>query len=90
MRLKRFISDMDKPLLFATVFLFIFGLLNIVTASSSEAVTSAVPLYYYFYRHLAMLGAGFVLTIIVLNVKIILDFLILQELHLFMNTQSAP
>lgn len=69
MRLKRFISDMDKPLLFATIFLFIFGLLNIVTASSSEAVTSAVPLYYYFYRHLAMIGAGFILTIIILNMK---------------------
>lgn len=68
-RLKRFIGDMDKPLLFATVFLFIFGLLNIVTASSSEAVTSAVPLYFYFYRHLMMLVAGLIATIIILNTK---------------------
>ena len=69
LRLKRFIGDMDKPLLFATIFLFIFGLLNIVTASSSEAVTSAVPLYYYFYRHLAMLAVGLFLTIVVLNIR---------------------
>lgn len=69
LRLKRFIGDMDKPLLFATIFLFIFGLLNIVTASSSEAVTSAVPLYYYFYRHLAMLAVGLILTIVVLNIR---------------------
>ena len=31
-------KDMDKPLLFSTIGLFIFGLFNIVTASSSEAV----------------------------------------------------
>ena len=30
--------DMDKPLLYTTLILFIFGLFNIVTASSSEAV----------------------------------------------------
>lgn len=69
MRLKRFINDMDKPLLIATLALFIFGLLNIVTASSSEAVTSAVPLYFYFYRHLAMLTVGFIASIVVLNMK---------------------
>ena len=69
MKLKRFISDMDKPLLFATIFLFVFGLLNIVTASSSEAITSARTLYHYFYRHLAMLGIGFVAKLFVLNIK---------------------
>ena len=42
-------KDMDKPLLFSTIGLFIFGLFNIVTASSSEAVERyGVSIFYYF------------------------------------------
>ena len=37
-KLIEYYHDMDKPLLFITIALFIFGLFNIVTASSSEAV----------------------------------------------------
>ena len=42
-------KDMDKSLLFSTIGLFIFGLFNIVTASSSEAVERyGVSIFYYF------------------------------------------
>lgn len=96
MRLKRFINDMDKPLLIATLALFIFGLLNIVTASSSEAVTSAVPLYFYFYRHLAMLTVGFIASIFILNTKtnkykpfVILGYLVILGLLLYLSMYGS-
>lgn len=63
--IKHIVQDMDKPLLFVSIALFVFGLLNIVTASSSEAVTSEAPLYYYFYQQLKMLVAGFIVSIII-------------------------
>ena len=63
--IKHIIQDMDKTLLFVSIALFVFGLLNIVTASSSEAVTSEAPLYYYFYQQLKMLIAGFIVSIII-------------------------
>ena len=59
---------MDKPLLFVTIFLFLFGLFNIVTASSREAISNDVNLYYYFYRHVIMLIIGLVLSIFILFV----------------------
>lgn len=65
-KIKTTINDMDKPLLIISIGLFIFGLLNIVTASSREAVSLEVPLYYYFYRHLIMLLIGFGGSIIIL------------------------
>lgn len=37
-RLRDLILDMDKPLFFVTTALFVFGLLNIVTASSQASV----------------------------------------------------
>ena len=46
-------KDMDKSLLFSTIGLFIFGLFNIVTASSSEAVERyGVSIFYYFSKQL--------------------------------------
>ena len=60
---------MDKPLLFLTIFMIGYGLLNIVTASSREAVTKDVPLYYYFYKQSEMLVIAFILSIIILNVS---------------------
>ena len=52
-------NDMDKPLLFTSLILFIFGLFNIVTASSSEAVIRyEQSLFYYFFRQLLMISAG--------------------------------
>ena len=44
---RRNLKDLDKPLLIITVGLFIFGLLNIVTASSSESVTRYNTSIYY-------------------------------------------
>lgn len=69
-KIKSTINDMDKPLLFVTVIFFIFGLLNIVTASSREAISLDVPLYYYFYKQLQMLIIGLFATIIILNTSI--------------------
>lgn len=69
-KVKNIINDMDKPLLFVTIVFFIFGLLNIVTASSREAISLDVPLYYYFYKQLQMLIIGLFATIIILNTDI--------------------
>lgn len=65
-KIKNIINNMDKPLLIVTVFLFLFGLFNIVTASSREAINNETNLYYYFYRHIAMLGIGLFFSIIIL------------------------
>lgn len=69
-KVKKLINDMDKILLVFSVSLFIFGLLNIVTASSRESVSLDVPLYYYFYRHLFMLIVGVVGALIIINLPI--------------------
>lgn len=45
-----------------------YGLLNIVTASSRQAVTQDVPLYYYFYQQSKMILIGGVLSLIILCV----------------------
>lgn len=61
---KSFISllkDLDKPLLVVSAALFIFGLLNIVTASSRAAVVNYdVSIYYYFYRQLIFIVLGLI------------------------------
>ena len=65
MKLSRFISKLDVPLLVTTIILFIFGLLNIVNASSQAVVLRyGTNIYYYFYRQLAVLIIGFVLALI--------------------------
>lgn len=61
------INDMDKGLLIATIIFFGFGLLNIVTASSSEATDSNVSLYYYFFKQLEMIIIGSVCFIYLIN-----------------------
>lgn len=68
-KVRKLIKDMDKPLLVLTVFMIGYGLLNIVTASSREAVTQDVPLYYYFYKQSEMLCIALILSIIILNVS---------------------
>lgn len=68
-KIKRYINDMDKILLISVIALCIFGLLNIVTASSREAVTNLdESLFYYFYRHSIFLILGIIGTIIILSV----------------------
>ncbi|MCI8778713.1 MAG: FtsW/RodA/SpoVE family cell cycle protein [Bacilli bacterium] len=64
-KIKTIFSNMDKPLLFVTIFLFLFGLFNIVTASSREAINNDANLYYYFYKHIGMLGIGLFLSIFI-------------------------
>lgn len=66
---KRFISNMDVPLLIASLILFIFGLLNIVNASSQAVVIRyGTGIYYYFYRQLIFIVAGIFATIFIINV----------------------
>ena len=59
MRVKNVLKNIDKPLLFMTIFMFGFGLLNIVTSSSREAVlVNRAGVYFYFYRQIAILGVS--------------------------------
>ena len=66
---KDIFSKMDKPLLFVTIFLLLFGLFNIVTASSREAINNEVTLYYYFYKHVIMLSIGLFFSIFLLFIN---------------------
>ena len=62
-------KNMNSTLLFWTSVMFIYGLFNIVTASSREAeVMYNVSLYYYFFRQLTMLVIGIVGSLIIINV----------------------
>ena len=84
--------DMDKPLLFVTIIMFIFGLLSIVSASSREAVVRyKAPLYHYFFRQLIMLSAGFILSLFIININTkkykslaFLGFIIINVLLLYL------
>lgn len=68
--IKNLVSKMDKPLLIVTILFFLFGLLNIVTASSREAVVRyEVSTYHYFFKQLQMLIVGLILSYILLNLK---------------------
>ena len=65
------IKYMDKVLLIITIIMAIYGLFNIVTASSREAVANLdKSLFYYFYRHLAILIIGFVAFFIIIRIDI--------------------
>ena len=67
----KYIKSMDKILFIVTVIMSIYGLFNIVTASSREAVTNLdKSIFYYFYRHLAVLIIGFISTLIVIKIRI--------------------
>ena len=68
--LKSLFSKMDKTLFVMTVLFFLFGLLNIVTASSREAVVRYdLSTYHYFYKQSEMLIIGCILSYILLNLK---------------------
>lgn len=67
--LRRNVKHMDKMLLFLSISMFIFGLLNIVTASSREAVVRyEASLYYYFFQQLKMLIIGFAASIVLIQI----------------------
>lgn len=62
--------DMDKPLFFVTIIMFIVGLLSIVSASSREAVVRyGSTLYHYFFRQLIMLMIGLVISLFLININ---------------------
>lgn len=79
--LVKLLKDLDKPLLIASAALFIFGLLNIVTASSRAAVVNYdVSIYYYFYRQLAFIIIGLIAGAVIIKTdtkyyKVIVPFL---------------
>ncbi len=64
----KLLKDLDKPLLISSAALFIFGLLNIVTASSRAAVVNYdVSIYYYFYRQLIFIIVGLIAGFIIIK-----------------------
>lgn len=81
-------KNLDKTLLFFSSALFIFGLLNIVTASSRAAVVNYdVSIYYYFYRQLLFILVGLVLSFIIIKTdtkyyKVIIPFLFIVAIFL--------
>ena len=64
--LYRSLKDCDKVLLFLTILMISYGLLNIVTASSRQAVSQDVPLYYYFYKQSQMILIGGFVSLFIL------------------------
>ena len=63
------LKNMNGTLLFWTMLMFLYGLFNIVTASSREAeVMYNVSLYYYFFRQLKMLVLGIIGSLVIINV----------------------
>lgn len=68
--IKQLFSKMDKPLLIVSILFLLFGLLNIVTASSREAVVRyEVSTYHYFFKQLQMMIIGIILSYILFNLK---------------------
>lgn len=66
--IRKLINDIDKPLFIVTTMLFIFGLLNIVTASSQAAVLKYnASLYEFFYKQIIFLLMGLVGFIIIIR-----------------------
>lgn len=67
--LNKTLKDMDKILLVVTTLLFIFGLFNIVTASSRAAVIRYnTSLYSYFFKQLVSILVGLIATIFILKI----------------------
>lgn len=61
-------KDMDKVLLIVSIVLFVFGLFNIVTASSQVSVLRYnQSLYNYFYKQLFTLILGIMATVVILR-----------------------
>ena len=67
--MKKIFSKMDKPLLFITIALFIFGLVMILSASSMESLMryNKSP-YFYFYKEAIFLGIGFIAFLFVVSI----------------------
>lgn len=68
MKLGKAIKSMDKPLFVITALLFIFGLLNIVSASSQTAVLKYnSDLYSYFFRQLITIILGVIVGMVIIK-----------------------
>ena len=66
--IKTTFSNMDKILFFSTLFLIIFGTLNIVTASSREAVVNAdANMFYFTFKHIVILILGLIAFLILIG-----------------------
>ena len=66
----RTFADMDKVLFFTSLILIVFGSLNIVTASSREAVVNAdANMFYYFFKHMIILTISFIAFLIVIKIE---------------------
>ena len=67
--MKKIFSKMDKPLLFATMVFFLFGLVMILSASSMESYMryGSSP-YHYFYRQAIFLALGSILFLIIIRI----------------------
>ena len=66
---KKNINDMDKVLLVVTIILLVFGLLNIVTASSRAVVLRYnTSLYNFFYKQLLNLIIGLIMFVFIVNI----------------------
>ena len=67
--MKKLIRNMDKGILIISIILFVFGLLNIVNASSQAVVVRYnKPLYEYFNKQLISIIAGFIATLVILKI----------------------
>ena len=68
--IKRIFVNMDKTILFTSIFLIVFGTLNIVTASSREAAVNLdTNVYYYFFRHIIILIISLIGFLIIIRIK---------------------
>lgn len=68
-KIRKTFKDMDKVLFFTSLILIIFGTLNIVTASSREAVVNNdANLFYYFFKHSIILVGSLIGFIILLKI----------------------
>lgn len=68
--MKKLIKDMDKGILIISIILFVFGLLNIVNASSQAVVIRYnQSLYEYFNKQLLSIVLGVILTLFILTVE---------------------
>lgn len=71
MKKVHYMKNMDKILLIITIIMSLYGLFNIVTASSREAVTNLdKSIFYYFYRHLAILILGLIASFIIIRTNL--------------------
>lgn len=90
--IKKVFMDMDKTILIISLILIIFGTLNIVTASSREAVVNLdQSIYYYFFRHLLILIMSIIVFLILIKIKtkdygklVIWVFIIVLGLNLYL------